>query len=222
MTQWFTVSRISDNLEMTPEGFLLARNVPVARTGAQLYRHNELPDLQANGDGWLSVDREPSEVFRDESIASYSGKPITNDHPFDIVTPDNWSDLAIGVVQNARRGSGANSDVLVADLLFTTKRGIDLVKKGKRALSVGYDAAYEQKAPGMARQRDIIVNHVALVDEGRCGIRCTIVDGAPVLVDAPITALIADAPVKPIKPRRRKHLVTVWFDRRAVWRCEDS
>ena len=36
---------------------------------------------------------------------------------------------------NVRRGDG----VLLADLLFTTRRGIELVRNGKRGVSVGYD-----------------------------------------------------------------------------------
>jgi hypothetical protein len=177
--QWHTVAHLSDHMETTPEGFLLVRDVPIARTGIQMYRFNELPDVKPNADGWIFVDREPSEVFDAVSIASFTGKPITNDHPNDHVTPDNWPELAIGTVQHPRRGSGHNNDVLVADLLFTTNKGIDAVRRGKRALSVGYDAAYEQDAPGTARQRHIIANHVALVDEGRCGERCVILDGMP-------------------------------------------
>ena len=41
----------------------------------------------------------------------------------------------------------------------------------------GYNAFYEQTAPGLGRQKDIHCNHVALVDEGRCGKRCAIMDG---------------------------------------------
>jgi hypothetical protein len=139
----------------------------------------ELPDVIANHDGWISVDRDPTEVFNEDSIASFTGKPITNDHPTTVVTPDNWHSLAIGTVQNVRKGAGDDHDCLVADLLFTAQRGIDLIRSGKRALSVGYDAVYEQTQPGRAKQRQIVANHVALVDEGRCGPRCTIVDHAP-------------------------------------------
>jgi hypothetical protein len=73
-----------------------------------------------------------------------------------------------------------HDDLLLADLVFTTRRGIDAVKRGKRAISVGYNAAYEQTAPGLGRQRSIFCNHVALVDEGRCGARCSIMDGRTV------------------------------------------
>lgn len=177
--RWYTTTRLSEHQELTPEGFLLVKGVPVARCGVQHYHNSEIEDLVPDAAGWISVDREPAEVFREDSIASFTGKPIVDDHPFGIVDPDNYSELAIGHMQHPRRGEGADNDVLLADLLFTTRRGIQLVQNGKRAVSVGYDAFYEQTAPGLARQRNIIANHVALVDEGRCGQRCTILDGAP-------------------------------------------
>lgn len=182
--RWYTVSRLGDHTSLTPEGFLLVEDVPIARTGQQIYWENEIAELDADDKHQIVVDRDPSEVFREDSIASFQGKPIVNDHPFIAVNPDNHRDLAIGHMQNVHRGTGSNDDVLIADLLFTTRDGIKLVEGGKRALSVGYDAYYERIARGRGRQRNIIANHVALVDEGRCGHRCTILDGSPVYSDA--------------------------------------
>jgi ADP-ribose pyrophosphatase YjhB (NUDIX family) len=182
--KWFTVSRLGDHMEETPEGFLLIRDVAIARCGTQLYRHNEVPMLEADEAGWLRIDREPQEVFHTDTLASYEGKPLVNDHPDEPVTPANWTDLAIGHIANIRRGSNADHDLLFADILVTTDKGIRLIRAGKRAVSVGYDAAYEQQGRGRGRQTRIIANHLALVDEGRCGSRCTILDGAPRFVDA--------------------------------------
>ena len=177
--QFFTVAKLSPHMDWTPEGYLLCKDVPIARTGTQLYRENEVPNLDADDDGWISVDREPSEVFHPDSLASFLGKPVTNDHPDDIVTPDNHDRLAIGTILDVRRGENSDHDLLFADLLFTSRKGIDLVRRGKRAVSVGYDADYERVGRGQGRQRAIRVNHLALVDEGRCGARCTIMDGKP-------------------------------------------
>jgi hypothetical protein len=68
-------------MEETPEGFLLIRDVAIARCGTQLYRHNEVPMLEADEAGWLRIDREPQEVFHTDTLASYEGKPLVNDHP---------------------------------------------------------------------------------------------------------------------------------------------
>jgi Uncharacterized protein conserved in bacteria (DUF2213) len=92
------------------------------------------------------------------------------------VNPDNWKGLAVGAVQHPRRGEGDQHDMLVADLLITDRRAIELIKSGKKELSCGYDVDYEELSPGIGRHFNIVINHVAIVDEGRCGPRCAIVD----------------------------------------------
>jgi hypothetical protein len=77
---------------------------------------------------------------------------------------------------NPRRGVGIDDDVLMADLLIWDKDAIALIDRGKRELSVGYDADYEELGPGHGRQRNIRANHLALVERGRCGPRCAIGD----------------------------------------------
>ena len=92
------------------------------------------------------------------------------------MSPANWASLAKGVVQNVRRGTNIEDDLLVADLLITDAKAIQQVRDGLREVSCGYDAVYEQMEPGRGRQLNIIGNHVALVEKGRCGTRCAIGD----------------------------------------------
>jgi 8-oxo-dGTP pyrophosphatase MutT (NUDIX family) len=181
--EWHTVTKLSAHMHQTDEGYLVCRDVPIARTGTQVYYEHEVPPLQGDSGGRVHVARDASEVFKPQSVATFEGKPICDDHPMEPVGPANWHELAIGYVANPRRGNGQDDDLLYADMIFTTQRGIDAVKQGKRAISVGYNAFYEQTAPGLGRQKDIHCNHVALVDEGRCGARCTIMDGKAVYSD---------------------------------------
>jgi len=173
--RYFTPSELSEKQSLTPEGFLLCRDVPIARTGSQLYADYEVPNLQSQG-GVIRMDRDEDEVFRKETIASFEGKPVTNDHPDEDVSPDNWKSLAVGVVQNVRRGIGFEDNLLLADLLITDREAIDAIRDGKREVSCGYDARFEQIEPGRGRQTNIVGNHVALVANGRCGARCAIQD----------------------------------------------
>jgi hypothetical protein len=115
-------------------------------------------------------------VFRVETVASANGKDIVNDHPSEDVTPINWRALSHGTLMNPRRGIGIEDDFLVGDLLVKSPEGIELVESGKVELSMGYDAGYVITGPGRGYQRDIVYNHVALVDKGRCGPRCSIGD----------------------------------------------
>jgi hypothetical protein len=174
--RFFTTLKLGPNRDKTPEGFLLCRNVPIGRTGVQLYGPGETP-VADGADGTVRIHRRPEDVFRDETIDSFNGKPVTVDHPDVDVTPDNWKDLAVGVVLDARRGVGVEDDLLMADLLITDKEAIRMVlDEGLDEISSGYDAEYEEEAAGVGYQVDILGNHVALVDQGRCGPRCSIRD----------------------------------------------
>lgn len=172
--RFFTTEQLGARQSLTPEGFLLCENVPIARTGQQMYSSDEIP-VEGIG-GRVTVYRDPADVFRAETIASFEGKSVTIDHPDDWVTPGNWKTLTHGVTQNVRRGGAGEEDLLVADLLITDENAITKVRGGLREVSCGYDADYEQTAPGVGYQRNIVGNHVALVERGRAGPRCSIKD----------------------------------------------
>jgi hypothetical protein len=184
--RFFIAEQISPNIAETPEGFLVAAAVPIARTGMQEYNKSEsdlmpwISNYEADADGRLIVERNPEEVFRPETIASFEGKSITIDHPYGFVIPENWTELENGTMQNVRQGSDIQSDLLLADFIIKDPAAIEFVKSGElRQVSCGYDAEYEQIAPGRLRQINIIGNHVALVKHGRAGVRCMIMDSIP-------------------------------------------
>lgn len=179
--QFFTTEKISKNVEKTPEGFLLAIGVPVARTGLQLYAAEEIPKVEPSADGIIYVDRRPEDVFRPETLASFNGKPLTNDHPETeanewAVRPDNYSEVGAGIVLNPRRGTGIEDNLLLCDIVIMGADAIADYEAGKREVSAGYDCEYIETAPGHAYQTNIIANHVALVEKARCGSQCSIRD----------------------------------------------
>lgn len=174
---FYVTERLSEHMYETPEGFLVCAGVPMARIGEYLYKSSEVP-VEGNQDGLVKIQRDEEEVFSENAIKSFNSKPVTINHPKDFVTPENWKDLAHGTIQNARRGQGEQSDLLIADLMITTEDAIKLVKAGLREVSLGYDAEYEQIKPGLGRQLNICGNHVALVVKGRAGGRCAIMDKA--------------------------------------------
>lgn len=175
--RFYTTEQLGPRQAETPEGFLICHDVPIARVGSQEYGPDEVP-IEPGPSGTIMVERKPEEVFRTETMLSASGKPVTDDHPDDDVTPLTWRKLAVGHVQNIRRGEGEQRDLLIADLLVMDKDAIVLVREGKREVSCGYDANYFEIEPGRGEQRDILINHVALVEKGRCGPRCAIGDHA--------------------------------------------
>lgn len=175
--RFYTVEQLGEKQSITPDGFLLCEDTPIARIGTQVYGEHELPGLVGK-DGLIHVMRDEAEVFRPETIASFNGKPVTNNHPPEKVTPNNFRHYAVGTVLNPRRGDGIQYDnsFLYADLLIYDPTAIADIRSGKREVSAGYDAEYEQTVDGEGRQYGIVGNHVALVNRGRCGPLCTIGD----------------------------------------------
>lgn len=184
---FFFEEELGPNQYFTPEGYLICEAVPIARTGVQEYADIELPDLEAGPDGLILVERDPDVVFAPETLASTLGKPPTINHPKEQVGPRNWSILSKGSTFNPRRGEDDQSDLLIADLMITDEFAINEIRNnGLKGISVGYDADYEQIAPGRARQTSIMVNHIALVRNPRCGPVCSVQDSKPSLGDPPM------------------------------------
>ncbi|MBN4665426.1 DUF2213 domain-containing protein [Pandoraea nosoerga] len=194
--RFYTIQKLGPKRSLTPEGFLLCEDVPVARTGEMLYAAGEVP-VEAGPDGLIRISRTPEEVFRDATMASCQGKDVTLDHPEDFVAPANYTTLTRGVMLNPRRGSGLEDDLLLADILIKDPDAITAVQDEEiEEVSLGYEADYEQVSPGRGVQRNIVVNHVAIVPRGRCGPRCAIGDKEP------------EMKTKDSKPRR-----SAWLDR---------
>jgi len=171
----------------TADGYLVAE-VRTARTGIQDYAGFEVgkPDMPI-----VKVYRPADQVFSKDSMGSYAHKPVTNDHPAEAVSATNWKDLAVGQIGDevARDGEFVRIPLVVMDAA-----AIKLVEDGKRELSAGYvcDLAWEAGVTpdGQAYdaiQKDIRINHVAIVQNGRAGSKARIGDGAISWGAAPVT-----------------------------------
>lgn len=163
-----------------------------ARTGVYDYAGREIDPENKHGlrdKASVKVLRDENTVFDERSIRSFIGKPITDNHPAEPVTKDNWRQHARGTVMGAVR----DGDYLAFDLLLADAEAIAKVDAGKRELSNGYQADLEFgsfTAPDGtvcdARQVSITGNHVAIVDRGRAGSECRIVDAIAVCDALPI------------------------------------
>lgn len=164
---------LSPNQLETNEGFLICRNVPISRTGDQDYIGTEIGLDDAS---MHSVHRKPEEVFSDAALASFEGKPVTDDHPPELLTPDTARMYEKGHAQNIRPGSGEWEGYVLADLHIHDRDLIDKIQNGKREISCGYECEYLQEPDGSYSQHKIRGNHIAVVDKGRAGKRAAILD----------------------------------------------
>lgn len=172
-------------------GGYVAVRARAARTGVYDYAGREIDPENKHGlrdKAIVKVLRDEGAVFDDRAARSFIGKPVTDNHPAQPVTADNWRQHARGTVMGAMR----DGEYLAFDLLLTDAATIAAVDAGKRELSNGYAADLEFgsfTAPDGtvcdARQTSVTGNHVAIVDRGRAGPECAIRDAA--LCDA-ITA----------------------------------
>lgn len=171
--------------EMTPEGYLRAPNSTLARTGVQNYRAHELGLDSASGVDpmkLIRLHRPAEEVFNPESMASFENQAMTDNHPPEGVTSENWKDHAVGEARDIRReGRELKGTTIIKD-----KSAVDRALAGKVQLSNGYtfdlDLTPGTNENGEAYdgiQRNIRGNHIALVDSARCGSACRISDADP-------------------------------------------
>ena len=109
-------------------------------------------------------------------MASFEGKPVTNDHPPGIIGPDDVRLYEMGHAENIRRGTGDLADYILADLHIHDRELIDAIQGGKREVSCGYECDYVQDEDGSYSQKNIRGNHIAVVDRGRAGKRAAILD----------------------------------------------
>lgn len=167
---------ISPNQLETGEGFLICRNVPIARTGEQEYLGREIGLVGEDADRLIKVRRPPEEVFADAALASFEGKPVTDDHPPDLIGPDDVAVYEKGHAQNVRQGTGEWEGYVLADLHIHDRTLIEAIQGGKREISCGYACEYVRGADGTYSQKDIIGNHIAVVERGRAGARAAILD----------------------------------------------
>lgn len=177
-SEWMTTP-----FERTTEGFLKGRAI-VTCCGVFAYKR---------ADGTLQRElRLPEEVFAPATLESLKLKPVTLNHPTELVTPENADMLQVGSLGDNPSSttqefnySGNRVDFekltdgfnVSIDMIITKKDAIDAVLNGKQGLSMGYTCDIEMAEPGSTWcgveydyiQRNIKYNHCAIVDTGRAG-----------------------------------------------------
>lgn len=224
---------ISPNKVETRDGYLVCLDVPIARTGSQLYRHNEFINADSISDyikdGMNSVYRSEQEVFNPTTIASFEGVPLTRNHPPEPVNSNNWKTYAEGVVTNVRRGTGEFSENLIADIRINDASLVTVVEnKIMEQISCGYscDWAY---IDGKIQQINIRGNHVAVVQRGRAGnsvaIRDELVEEGSIVVDEKektlLESILSGANLKSIEDVKQLNQIVMALDEQSAVEDED-
>jgi len=152
-----TASFRIDGATRDPDGYLIC-DARLTKTGIFTYKKDgkEVREL-----------RPYSEVFKSDSLKTYVGAPATVRHPRSgFVTPKNHRLLSVGTLLDAR----PNKKYVVGRIKITDSAVADKVESGELCeVSLGYRADLApSKDPLVADrvQRNIVVNHIALLYKG--------------------------------------------------------
>lgn len=177
---------ITSEREYTDEGFL---QVParISRTGIQDYLAIEMGLSDRDPKDIIKVYRPEEEVFNDKSLSSFANKPVTNNHPPELVNAKNAKHYTVGM-----SGPKITQDGMFAKAILhiTDAESIEQIESGKVELSNGYTADIEWVSGVTpegenydAVQRNIRGNHIAIVERGRAGSACRVADNLPTTGD---------------------------------------
>jgi len=169
---------IEDRLRLDSFGFLHVDNVTIARTGIQHYLESELFE---DGDPTrkVGIARFEKDVLDETSIQTFKNIPITDNHPpREFVTSRNFSKYQKGSISKVEP---KDDKYLSTDITINDEKLIVKVRKGKVELSVGYSTVLIEEDGEIDgekysyRQTEIVANHLAVVDFGRCGAKCSLI-----------------------------------------------
>lgn len=172
----------------TGDGYLVA-DARIARTGIQNYLGAEIgrPEMAT-----VRVYRPGAEVFSEDTLRSAAHRPVTNEHPPEMVTSENWKKYSVGQTGDEIAGEGI---FIRVPLMVSDEAAIQDIESGKQELSAGYVCDLDFTA-GMtpageafdAIQKNIRINHIAIVRRGRAGSKVRIGDVAAPWGCAPLAA----------------------------------
>ncbi len=151
--------------ETTDEGFLRVW-ARAARSGTQLYRRADGSQVREY--------RPPEEVSSPDSLTTFGMKPATWGHPPVLLDSENTKQYQVGYSGSQVR---YNDGFVEVALTVTDKDSIDKIqRKDATEVSAGYKVDFDP-TPGLTPegedfdgiQRNIRVNHIAIVPRGRAG-----------------------------------------------------
>ena len=164
------------HFKKTQDGYLVAQP-RVARTGIQLYSPKE---VGKHFDRMVKVYRPEQEVFSQDTIRSFAHRPVTLDHPPEMVNDANWKKYAKGhtIDPIVRDGEFVRVPIMLMD-----QDTIKAFESGRNQLSMGYTCDLKWE-PGVtddgeeydAIQTNLRMNHLALVANARGGDKLRIGD----------------------------------------------
>ena len=170
-----------DKKEEDVNGFWLIPDNPMTKIGVFPYLGRQI-SAELEPDRIYQVLRPKEELTRPETLESLKLIPLINDHTMIGTQAGMKPAEEVGVEGTTGTNVKVSGRLLTNDLKCYTENIKELISSGKKDLSMGYRCRYELTSGEFegvhydAIQRDIIFNHIALVDEGRMGSDVRVMD----------------------------------------------
>ena len=152
-------------------GYWEIKNNPISKVGVFPYMGRSISD-ECEPDKVYYVYRPATTLEQSVDTWDNPPKPFINDHE---MLGEGFSKIDDRPVQGVIHNPHFEDGVLYADLSVYSESLKDKIANGKKELSLGYFCKY-RKEKGVYKgqaydfvQEDMVGNHIALVDNGRCG-----------------------------------------------------
>lgn len=152
--------------------FWFIKNNPITKVGVFPYLGKQISP-ECEPDKVYYVLRPKEELFKKETLNSLRLLPLVDNHT--MIGKDFTAPEEKGIDGVLGDDVSHDNDTIYNDLKLFSNKIKDEISNGKKELSLGYFCRYD-KQPGTYKgqrydfiQRDIIGNHLALVDKGRMG-----------------------------------------------------
>ena len=160
------MSKVKDN-----NGFWEIKHNPISKVGVFPYLGRSISD-ECEPDKIYYVYRPATTLAQSVDTWDNPPKPFINDHE---MLGEGFSKIDDRPVQGVIHNPVFEDDVLYADISVYSESLKKKIEDGKKELSLGYFCKY-RKEKGVYKgqaydyiQEDMVGNHIALVDNGRCG-----------------------------------------------------
>jgi len=170
-----------DKKEIDHNDFWYIKDNPLSKVGVFPYLGRQIsPELEP--DKIYQVLRPEEELNSQETLDSFKLVPIVDDHTMLGTKPGMLPAEEKGVHGVIGDDVYYKDGIIYGDLKIFSESLKEEIENGKKELSMGYFCDYEIKdgefngEPYQAIQRNLKINHVALVDEGRMGADVRVMD----------------------------------------------
>lgn len=162
--------------EVDLNGFITIEANPISRSGIFPYLGKSI-DPRAEPDRVYYVYRPEDELNNSETLESMKLIPLVNDHTMIGIKKDGMmAPEEKGIQGSTGENIFFRESVLFATIKIFSQTLADMIKMGKKALSLGYQCKFVKESgifdgqPYDYVQKFIRGNHLALVDEARCDV----------------------------------------------------